>query len=165
MSDPAKDDRDDVLLRRLYDEPGAGDDDLVERGARDDSASLRRVRGAFHEYARDRGRAAEPRRRRLLAVARAGVCAPRSRERPGLWAGCARGSRRSWRTRAGVAAMVVVVAGIAGILYLRARPAWSGEVRGTGRSRPRRPARLRPRRGTAIPPRSHSRNQRGAPAR
>jgi hypothetical protein len=120
MSDPGKDDRDDALLRRLYDEPDA---DGASADAEVDS--YRRMRGVFADYAR--ATEIEPPSRgmdELLAAARSrtparAAVAP---EVPGFWARV-----RAWlqpiaaHPAMASAAMVIVVAVIGGVLYVKGK--------------------------------------------
>ena len=116
MADPTDDD--DALLRRLYDEPDADDaSGEVER--------LRRMRGAFREYARATDE--EPPSRgldELMAAARARVASRPAVEpvRVSLWA-----RLRRWFTvvlahpALASAAVVMLIAGVAGVLYVRGK--------------------------------------------
>jgi hypothetical protein len=122
MTAPADNDRDDALLRRLYDEPDADCDGELAR----EVESYRRVRGAIADYAR--ATEVEPPARgvdellaaaRQRAVARPAAVAP---EAIGFWA-----RLRAWLAPIAAhpalasAAMVVLVAGVAGVLYVKGK--------------------------------------------
>jgi len=115
------DDHDDRLLARLY-ESGADSDDGELAG---EVESYRRIRGAIADYAR--ATEVEPPRRgldELMAAARSRAPARTAvaPEPPGFWA-----RLRAWlqpivaHPALASAAMVIVVAGVAGVLYVKGR--------------------------------------------
>jgi hypothetical protein len=132
---PASDDndRDQALLRRLYDEPDAdGADGELAR----EVESYQRVRGAIADYAR--ATEVEPPSRgldELLAAARQRAAARPAAVAPepaGFWA-----RLRAWlapitsHPALASAAMVVLVAGVAGVLYMKGKtPVSETEVGG-----------------------------------
>ena len=136
MANPADTDRDDALMRRLYDEPDAdGADGELAR----EVESFQRVRSAVAEYAR--ATEVEPPSRgldELLAAARQRAPARPAAVIPpsgvGLWA-----RLRAWLAPIAAhpalasAAMVVVVAVVGGVLWVKGRSGVTeGEVtRGT----------------------------------
>jgi hypothetical protein len=122
MGDPADNDRDDALLRRLYDEPDA---DSADGELAREVESYKRVRSAIASYAR--ATEVEPPARgvdELLAAARQRAPARTAvaPESPGWWA-----RLRAWLAPIAAhpalasAAMVVVVAAIGGVLYVKGK--------------------------------------------
>jgi hypothetical protein len=119
-------DRDDRLLRRLYQESDAGADEADADLARE-VASLERLRGVFHDYAR--ATEVEPPTRgldELMAAARARAkstpAVAAKVDAPSLWQRI-----RSWfalivaHPALASVAVLVLVGGVAGTMYLRGR--------------------------------------------
>jgi hypothetical protein len=126
MATPSDNDRDDALLRRLYDEPDAdGADGELAR----EVESFQQLRGAVAEYAR--ATEVEPPSRgvdellaaaRQRAPARPAAVVPVAAGGGGLWA-----RLRAWLAPLAAhpalasAAMVIVVAVVGGVLYVKGR--------------------------------------------